>query len=204
MMQEWVAAAACHQAERRKECGRAGVWSCMLHNIPACTYMLIYGYYCRQWVVAHQSKEERRRVLCFSASHRVLVGSLWEQHIQDPFEVSSEDEWTAAGTLGPRRRAQPSLLPHPSTPKFHLLFIAPPFLPTAFKIKLQDLLTRIHPFSRYMLNIQAKNTEYMARSLSVAQRCSFREAWALQLLSCDTAIGSLCAATGRLLQVFGS
>lgn len=72
-------------------------------------------------------------------------------------------------SLGPRRRAQPSFLPHPSTPKFHLLLILPPFPLIAFKITLQDFWTWIHFFSRYTLHIQAKNTEHMARSLSVAQ-----------------------------------
>lgn len=47
---------------------------------------------------------------------------------------------------GPRRRAQPSLLPHPSIPKFHLRLIAPPFPLVWFNIKLQDLWTWMNFF----------------------------------------------------------
>lgn len=148
MMQDWVLAASYHQSEKPERVWQSRVCSCMLQNLPACTCMLVQGYSNTLYkAVSHCTlrEEQAGRVLSPGVSHSVSPGlavrasthrSLWSKL------------WGWVNSCTPQAHAgeHTPLLPHSSTPKFHLLLEAPPFSLVWLYIKLQDFWTWINFF----------------------------------------------------------
>lgn len=217
MMQDWVLAASSHEPETRKSL----VEPDLLLHAPKFTSLHMHASLGLVWNTLQGSeslstgvKSSQGGFCALEFLPLCLLGSLWEPAHTDPFEVSS-----GMGELlcspGPRRRAQPSLLPHPSTPGFHLLLMLLPSLRLDFisscKISQHDLLF-FYIYNKYLGKEYSACVEVAKCSTEMPKVASVPiSPWVLQKLSCGIRTESPCwtggltypncAAMGRLLQL---